>query len=182
MTSCRNALTTNVSFNETSSTYDIEEIQLDSNCTLNTTSVLAFWDSDSSIGFSVTPAVCIETNQTEILSPTGANILPAMQPVVFFLPITSTPPYSESNPLAVAAIYCQPNLELINATVEVDLANGDFTILQAMKDTQANTFTDPNNLLHGRVLNGLTNALVNNQSDPLRNVFSSPTDPITRYL
>ncbi|KIJ42852.1 hypothetical protein M422DRAFT_253949 [Sphaerobolus stellatus SS14] len=67
----------------------------------------------------------------------------------------------------------------MNATIEVDLVNGNFTVLQETKYTQANTFTDPNNLLRGRVLNGLTNAVVSNKSDPLNNVFSSPTDTHT---
>ncbi|KIJ42840.1 hypothetical protein M422DRAFT_779902 [Sphaerobolus stellatus SS14] len=173
MTSCRNVPTTNVTFNETSSVYNMEEIQLDSNCKLNTTLLLELWeDLNLDFGSSIGPAVCIETNQTEILTPTGANILLALQPVVFFLPIS--PPYNESDELPVAVIYCQPTLELMNATVEVDLTNGNFTVLQATKDTQANTFTDSNNLLHGHVLNGLIVASVFNRSDPLSNVFSDP--------
>ncbi|KIJ42821.1 hypothetical protein M422DRAFT_31146, partial [Sphaerobolus stellatus SS14] len=162
-------------FNEISSVYNIEEIQLDSNCKLNTTLILELWDDfNLDFGFSIGPVVCIETNQMKILTPTGVNILPALQPVAYFLP--RGPPYNKSNELEVNVIYCQPTLELMNVTVKVDLTNRNFTVLQAMKDTQANTFTDSNNLLHGCVLDGLIIANIFNRGDPLSNFFSEPVD------
>lgn len=134
---------------------DVLTIQINDNCVATD---LLLSEDRNSMGIRAIGRDCSLSNDTSIPD--------AFKPVVFYVPI-GTPPFNESNQAKFHAVYCKPDLELLNVSVEVDLAKGNFTALHTMPYSQPNVVTDPEGLLRGRFLNGVLFTPITNYSDPL---------------